>query len=75
MATAVYQFPQEYTGATEEQLKFENTIVFALDVAEAPVNDSMENAESAETIYLPIPKNEANRIANIHNEGGIEDCV
>ena len=42
----VYQFPQEYTGATEEQLKFENTIVFALDVAEAPVNDSMENAES-----------------------------
>ena len=40
VATAVYQFPQEYTGATEEQLKFENTIVFALDVAEAPVNDS-----------------------------------
>ena len=75
VATAVYQFPQEYTGATEEQLKFENTIVFALDVAEAPVNDSMENAESAETIYLPIPKNEANRIANIHNEGCIEDCV
>lgn len=75
VATAVYQFPQEYTGATEEQLKFENTIVFALDVAEAPVNDSMENTESAETIYLPIPKNEANRIANIHNEGCIEDCV
>ncbi len=75
VATAVYQFPQEYTGATEEQLKFENTIVFALDVAEAPVNDSMENAESAETIYLPMPKNEANEIAKAHDEGCIEDCV
>ena len=75
MATAVYQFPQEYTGATEEQLKFENTIVFALDVAEAPVNDSMENAESAETIYLPIPKSRANEIAKAHDEGCIEDCV
>lgn len=75
VATAVYQFPQEYTGATEEQLRIDNTIVFKIDVAEAPVNDSMENAESAETIYLPIPKNEANRIANIHNEGCIENCV
>ena len=75
VATAVYQFPQEYTGATEEQLKFENTIVFALDVAEAPVNDSMENAESAETIYLPIPKSLANGIAKSHNESCIEDCV
>lgn len=75
VATASYQFPQEYTGATEEQLKFENTIVFALDVAEAPVNDSMENAESAETIYLPIPKSRANEIAKAHDEGCIEDCV
>lgn len=75
VATAVYQFPQEYTGATEEQLRIDNTIVFKIDVAEAPVNDSMENAESAETIYLPIPKNEANRIANIHNEGCVENCV
>lgn len=75
VATADYQFPQEYTGATEEQLRIDNTIVFKINVAEAPINDSMENAESAETIYLPIPKNEANRIANIHNEGCIEDCV
>lgn len=75
VATAAYQFPQEYTGATEEQLRIDNTIVFKIDVAEAPINDSMENAESAEIIYLPIPKNEANRIANIHNEGCIEDCV
>ena len=75
VATAVYQFPQEYTGATEEWLKFENTIVFALDVAETPVNDSMENAESAETIYLPIPKSLTNGIAKAHNEGCIEDCV
>ena len=75
VATAVYQFPQEYTGATEEQLKFENTIVFALDVAETPVNDSMENAESAETIYLPIPKSLVNGIAKSHNESCIEDCV
>ena len=49
--------------------------MFALHVAEAPVNDSMENAESAETIYLPIPKSEANGIAKSHNEGCIEDCV
>ena len=35
----------------------------------------MENAESAKTIYLPIPKSLANGIAKSHNEGCIEDCV
>ena len=49
--------------------------MFALDVAEAPVNDSMENAESAKTIYLPMPKSLANGIAKSHNESCIEDCV
>ena len=75
VATAVYQFPQQYTRGTGEWLKFENTGVFALYVAEAPVNDSMENAKSAEKIYLPIPKSRANGIAEDHNESCIEDCV
>lgn len=75
VATAVYQFPQEYTGATEEQLRIDNTIVFKIDVAEAPINDCMENAESAEILYLPIPKSRANEIAKAHDEGCIEDCV
>lgn len=75
VATAVYSFPKEYKGATAEQLKVHNTIAFALKVAEAPVNDSQETEESAEWIYLPLDKNEANRVARFHNEDCIEDCV
>lgn len=73
--TATYKFPQEYKGTTKERLKIDNTIVFELDIAEAPVNDSTETAGTAETIYLPMPKNEANRVAKLHNEECIEDCV
>ena len=75
VATAVYSFPKEYKGATAEQLEVHNTIAFALKVAEAPVNDSQETEENAEWIYLPLDKNEANRVARLHNEGCIEDCV
>lgn len=75
VATALYSFPQEYKGASSEQLKVKNNIAFVLEVAEAPVNDSQETAESAEALYLPILKSDANEVAIAHNEKCIEDCV
>ena len=75
VATALYSYPQEYKGASSEQLKVNNNIVFVLEVAEAPVNDSQETAESAETLCLPILKSDANDVAVSHNEKCIEDCV
>ena len=39
------------------------------------MNSADETAGSAEWISLPIVKSEADRIANLHNEGCIEDCV
>ena len=39
------------------------------------MNSADETEGSAEWISLPIVKSEADRIANLHNEGCIEDCV
>ena len=39
------------------------------------MNSADETEGSAEWISLPIYKSEANRIAKLHNEGCIEDCV
>ncbi|MDO4562518.1 MAG: hypothetical protein Q4C12_01655 [Clostridia bacterium] len=74
-ATAIYSFPQEYKGVSREKLKINNDIAFVLEVAEAPVNDSRETAETAEALYLPIPKSDADELAIAHNEKCIEDCV
>lgn len=70
-----YKFPTEYVSPSKSELTVKNDIAFALLVAEAPVNDSEETAESAEWIYLPMDRNEADRIASLHNEAKIEDCV
>lgn len=75
VATGTYMFPQEYKRAAREQLKMNNSIVFALDIARAPKDDEEELSETAETIYLPLPKEEANRIAMLHGEKCIEECV
>lgn len=75
--TALYQFPQEYTEEIEDVFNFDHIVVFELDIdiAKNPVNDSMENTKSVETICLPIPKSEANEIAKAYNGSCIEDCV
>ena len=70
-----YEMPEIYDGKTLPSEEPSQWFAFRLKVAEAPVNSSDETEGSAEWISLPIYKNEANRIAKLHNEGCIEDCV
>lgn len=70
-----YQLHQIYDGVrlpTQEQVK---PFVFRLQVAESPVNDSNETMGTAEWISLPIDRDQADRIAQKHNESCIEDCT
>lgn len=71
----VYEKQYGYKSPPKEQLEVKNNYAFALNIAEAPVNDSEETAGSAEWIYLPEDKKYINGIAKIHNEDCIEDCV
>lgn len=48
---------------------------FGLKVTQAPAKNPEETAETAEWIYLPMTKTEANRIAGAHGAKCIEDCV
>lgn len=70
-----YEKQYGYKSPPKEQLEVKNSCAFALNIAEAPVNDSEETAGSAEWIYLPEDKEYINGIAKIHNEDCIEDCV
>ena len=69
-----YQLQQVYDGIQLPAQEQEKPFVFRLRVAEAPVDDSMENLLTAEWISLPIDRDEADRIAGLHNERCIEDC-
>lgn len=69
-----YQLQQIYDGIHLPAQEQEKPFVFRLQVAESPVDDSMENLSTAEWISLPIDRDEADRIARNHNEGCIEDC-
>jgi len=71
-----YQMQSVYDGHTLPPMEQEQTqpFVFRLQVAESPVDDSMENLGSAEWISLPIARDEADEIARKHYEGCIEDC-
>lgn len=75
VVTAGYEVPKIYQSPPKKDLVVANNYAFALKIAEAPVNDSEETADSAEWIYLPEDKEYINGIAKIHNEGSIEDCV
>ena len=69
-----YQLQQVYDGIHLPAQEQEKPFVFRLQVAESPVDDSMENLSTAEWISLPIDRDEADRIAGQHNERCIEDC-
>ena len=69
-----YQLQQVYDGIHIPAQEQETPFVFRLQIAESPVDDSMENLSTAEWISLPIDRDEADRIARNHNEGCIEDC-
>lgn len=70
-----YERPEIYDGKTLPNEEPSEWYAFRLKIAEAPMNSADETAGSAEWISLPIVKLEADRIANLHNEGCIEDCV
>ena len=69
-----YQLQQVYDGIHLPAQEPEKPFVFRLQIAETPVDDSMENLSTAEWISLPIDRDEADRIALKHNERCIEDC-
>ena len=69
-----YQLQQVYDGIHIPAQEQETPFVFRLQIAESPVDDSMENLSTAEWISLPIDRDEADRIAGLHNERCIEDC-
>lgn len=69
-----YQLQQVYDGIHIPAQEQEKPFVFRMQVAESPVDDSMENFSTAEWISLPIDRDEADRIAGQHNERCIEDC-
>lgn len=70
-----YQLHQIYDGVRLPAQEQEKPFVFRLQVAESPVNDSTETMGTAEWISLPIDRDYADRIAQKHNEGCIEDCT
>lgn len=70
-----YQLHQIYDGVRLPAQEQEKSFVFRLQVAESPVNDSTETMGTAEWISLPIDRDQADRIAQKHNEGCIEDCT
>lgn len=70
-----YEMPEIYDGKTLPAETLTEWFAFRLEIAEAPVNSANETAGSAEWLSLPIDKVEADRIAELHNEGCIEDCV
>lgn len=70
-----YEMPEVYDGKTLPHEEPSEWFAFRLHIAEAPVNSADETAGSAEWINLPIDKAEADKIAQKHNEGCIEDCV
>lgn len=70
-----YQLHQIYDGVRLPAQEQEKPFVFRLQVAESPVNESTETMGTAEWISLPIDRDQADRIAQKHNEGCIEDCT
>ena len=70
-----YQLHQIYDGVRLPAQEQEKPFVFRLQVAESPVNESTETMGTAEWISLPIDRDQADRIAQKHNESCIEDCT
>ncbi len=68
-----YEMPEIYDGKQLPEEPPSQWFAFRLLVAETPEEDETES--SAEWISLPISKKEANRIAALHGERCIEDCV
>ena len=69
-----YEIPNIYDGHTLPVQNDANA-VFRLAIAEAPYASADETEATAEWICLPVSHEEADQIAQNHNERCIEDCV
>lgn len=68
-----YTIPNVYDGEHLPEGEASSWFAFRLLVDKAPKTETDE--VNAEWISLPIDKNEANRIASLHGESCIENCV
>lgn len=75
IAAGQYKMPEVYDGEHLPNSVPVKDSVFSLLIAEAPENGAEETADSAEWLRLPVNQEEANRIARVHYENCIEDCV
>ena len=75
IAAGQYKMPEVYDGEHLPESVSDESFVFSLFISEEPENCAEATADSAEWIRLPINKAEANRIAGLHGERCIEDCV
>ena len=69
-----YQLPEVYDGENLPMKSVPNA-VFRLQIAESGIEDADEAIESAEWLNLPIEHDEADLIAQEHNEEVTEDCA
>ncbi|MBR0509999.1 MAG: hypothetical protein IJJ85_07755 [Clostridia bacterium] len=75
VATQDFTMPDVYNGVDLPETDEDKKVVFRLLISQAPYASADETRDSAEWISLPISPKEADRIAGLHGEGHIEDCM
>ena len=75
VATQDFTMPDIYNGVDLPETDEDKKVVFRLLISQAPYASADETRDSAEWISLPISPKEADRIAGLHGEGHIEDCM
>ena len=75
VATQDFTMPDVYNGVDLPETDEDKKAVFRLLISQAPYASADETRDSAEWISLPISPKEADRIAGLHGEGHIEDCM
>ena len=75
VATQDFTMPEVYNGVDLPEKDEEKKVVFRLLISQAPYASADETRDSAEWISLPISPKEADRIAGLHGERNIEECM
>ena len=75
VVTRDFTMPDVYNGVDLPETDENQKAVFMLLISQAPYASADETRDSAEWISLPISPKEADRIAALHNERHIEDCM
>ncbi len=75
VATRDFTMPDVHNGVDLPETDENQKAVFMLLISQAPYASADETRDSAEWISLPLSPKEADRIAALHNERHIEDCM